>query len=1379
MKMENTSRMIGRTDHGADDIPLFSADLDKQGQVEFAASVFENQRNIEACRQPIYEQVCDAVIGHSVQVQQAHHHHNLQHQTQQQPQHDVPSMQSQEMHNNFDVATGDAPNCSLPPINSELFYPRYSGSSEAASAVTAHIDNKSRKEIGRQLQNHHQHKYQQQNQQPINVPSPKGESVRSEKKFQRRGALLAAPSGIMNDIEEDNDSCCETNDVDHEMDQSHHKLSHEFENENEQLSLNSLTATTQGSTHATCTTTTSDLINMSNFTSAPDVSIPVSVMHSGGIPIVQNQQSQILSIPYDHDSSTLRNYNLDDDYNHLYMPNNSVCNHDTFTLQQQQQQQQQQKLQQPLHQYETQHQLQHQHQHQHQHLPQTHLPRKDTINNTSFSTRNSITRSSFTQPNKPSFTSRQSHGSTSLATLNSMHRRSIGYSQNNLAEFESEENEEKEIAQFAAALTEIQRLSGRFSKTGGGVRGMGVELNGGNSLLNGNIIGGSFRSRLSGVDSGSVVSSSKTGSISGKRRSRSDMAAAAKEVADMFEGISDSDDDGEDDAVISNGDGSSTGKSVLSTSGKMKRLSLLKNAHCQNTASETGGEVPTFNNENGPDPDERPKKRLSTSNQILNLSPKLRGSSFSTIATINSTDDIKGLSSNDNSNLREGILHSDAFLAPIPGSNASTMSAAAAAIAAADAADSMQRRSSLHDDSSSHENYFHTQETEHGENLTKNNMERGKRKMKRRAAFCVSSLETEAAAAQATRMQLLIRDRYEAHKIRAANGNFSEPQRRSLSYTSGVNLARNSIINTTMPEGEECVDTDTENNTDFRRLSQMRMERRVLSLPDPNAINRLSASNIYEGIDLHENEYPSTVSCLHTSITKPSQHHFDPRLLIESLSNASSTHKDSKVQRGEVGFRYDSHLNHDSVYSAMKENDNSQSLADAKLSSNSSSQDDDSFDGTQNYVSSINPRTVTENAASIAIHKGAEENRPDIDLIINRHKISTRLLLNMPNEPCTGDVAIHVATRKCNLMALKKILDADKDSALIRNEVGHCSLHIAAKNGHFAAVAAICLICPDSSRIQCEEGCLPLHYSLSEGAQYQDAPQIVALLLHTFSRSVNMTTDEGLLPVHISAMSGFAAGLRTLLSYSHETIFARENTELMLPLDFATDGLVIRKSRTDEGIEENDMPDLSSQNELLAIAQQQPVETELSTDVKSDFSKCIDILLMSTLYNVPILSPRDPGERWYAFLPLHGLIKTNPLLRTWTKLIALYGSDHCCDIDSNGMNPIHLICTEIMEEDRKMKMIESLCSLNKKNFVTYDKNGLIPLHYAILEQSHTHDFIIKVMECNESAVNLEVKGDSNKINFRNMLPFQLAATKNCHLTVIMTLLRSNPSGIMI
>ena len=116
--------------------------------------------------------------------------------------------------------------------------------------------------------------------------------------------------------------------------------------------------------------------------------------------------------------------------------------------------------------------------------------------------------------------------------------------------------------------------------------------------------------------------------------------------------------------------------------------------------------------------------------------------------------------------------------------------------------------------------------------------------------------------------------------------------------------------------------------------------------------------------------------------------------------------------------------------------------------------------------------------------------------------------------------------------------------------------------------------------------CLYLNQSIS------DAPQIAAALVNAFPSAIKITNDEGLLPLHLAAMSGFSAGIRTIFAYGFNTIYARENTEEMLPIDFAVYGY---KTSFEE-------------------AHQNCYEEEKNvthTEKEMEYRRCIDIFLMS------------------------------------------------------------------------------------------------------------------------------------------------------------------------
>jgi len=417
----------------------------------------------------------------------------------------------------------------------------------------------------------------------------------------------------------------------------------------------------------------------------------------------------------------------------------------------------------------------------------------------------------------------------------------------------------------------------------------------------------------------------------------------------------------------------------------------------------------------------------------------------------------------------------------------------------------------------------------------------------------------------------------------------------------------------------------------------------------------------------------------------------------------------------------------------------------------------DSFDGKTTGVLGVEPSTHQEENAIRIIQKAIELDDPQIKGFIQNFRPSTRLILNNPNN--SNDVALHTAVRRGSFMALEAILNTDKDSSLIRNSEGHVPLHIAVESGNFAAVTSICNISPASARVQCEEGCLSLHEAVSSGADKQDAPQITAMILSAFPEAVNVTTDEGLLPIHLAAMSGFSAGLRTIFAYNFETVYSRESTEMMLPLDFAVDGLNSKKGDAQDAY-------------LLSVAHQQPSSSQQEIGLKN-FESCIEMLLASCLYNRPVLSPRDESSG-ISFLPLHGALAAHPLQRTWNCLISLYGKDHITDIDEFGRNIAHYLCSKITEDDHHSFSMLKEIRAESGLFAQADECGFLPLHLCLLnKQSPSYELVKAVVECYPSAVTVEVQGKS----YRGFLPFQVAATSGCDESVITYLLQNHPIGV--
>ena len=174
----------------------------------------------------------------------------------------------------------------------------------------------------------------------------------------------------------------------------------------------------------------------------------------------------------------------------------------------------------------------------------------------------------------------------------------------------------------------------------------------------------------------------------------------------------------------------------------------------------------------------------------------------------------------------------------IPGSNSSAISAAQAILIADEADRKYALRLGLYQDNQADAN-------------NNNAQPRRTRRAQRRAGFSVPSCQREAAAAQAERLKLLEKDRIESRLGRRG-------VRRSISYSSGIKV-NSDIIASTLHEEiatnvgvKEWTALEVEENHDFQQLRKNRIQRRVNSMPDPNAIHRLSQSGLNANVDFTE-----------------------------------------------------------------------------------------------------------------------------------------------------------------------------------------------------------------------------------------------------------------------------------------------------------------------------------------------------------------------------------------------------------------------------------------------------------------------------------------------------------------------------------------------
>lgn len=314
---------------------------------------------------------------------------------------------------------------------------------------------------------------------------------------------------------------------------------------------------------------------------------------------------------------------------------------------------------------------------------------------------------------------------------------------------------------------------------------------------------------------------------------------------------------------------------------------------------------------------------------------------------------------------------------------------------------------------------------------------------------------------------------------------------------------------------------------------------------------------------------------------------------------------------------------------------------------------------------------------------------------------------------------------------------------------------------------------------QCEEGYLPLHECVSSASHHQDAPQITATVLGAFPDAVKITNDEGLLPIHLAAMSGFAAGLRTIFAYDFNAMYAQDNTELMYPLDFACDGLREEEDMRSDDVEKDEDGEDNEDDDVLSVARIKAPHKSKHTDTESQFSLCIEMLIMSTLLNRPVLSPRDESDTGSQFLPIHGAVIACPLPRTWKYLVNVYGKEYGTLVNRRGRTALHLIGSLKNDVSDKVivQMVKDLSAIYRDAACKEDNDGLLPLHTCLIS-AKSFNVIRAMHHCNGAASTCEVPKNSKWVEWRGFFAFQIAAARNSDLSVIYSLLRSHPMGII-
>jgi len=280
-------------------------------------------------------------------------------------------------------------------------------------------------------------------------------------------------------------------------------------------------------------------------------------------------------------------------------------------------------------------------------------------------------------------------------------------------------------------------------------------------------------------------------------------------------------------------------------------------------------------------------------------------------------------------------------------------------------------------------------------------------------------------------------------------------------------------------------------------------------------------------------------------------------------------------------------------------------------------------------------------------------------------------------------------------------------------------------------------------RLQDAEGNLPLHLVL--GPKWREnklSPLITSTLLVGYPSGMSVMHPMGEYPIHFAAKSGFCAGIRGILSADIRNVYRRskdgytpvdlaieEHAKLSKRLQTMYQGGCRSKKRNTRS---KDLPkghnEQDEGNENV-LKNDDITEIEL-IERKSQYEECIEVLLMSAFYCMPIFLPRDTNHADNAdapfFLPLHAALFNRLRKESWMHLITMFGKMHAHDIDQDGQTLLHAIADCGSNKERQLEelevysdveiiaMIKQIHVWNPKAHEQRDHLGRLPLHLSIL-----------------------------------------------------------------
>mmetsp|Transcript_25276 Transcript_25276/g.35650 ORF Transcript_25276/g.35650 Transcript_25276/m.35650 type:complete len:477 (-) Transcript_25276:247-1677(-) len=370
-----------------------------------------------------------------------------------------------------------------------------------------------------------------------------------------------------------------------------------------------------------------------------------------------------------------------------------------------------------------------------------------------------------------------------------------------------------------------------------------------------------------------------------------------------------------------------------------------------------------------------------------------------------------------------------------------------------------------------------------------------------------------------------------------------------------------------------------------------------------------------------------------------------------------------------------------------------------------------------------------------------------------------------------GWLCIHLAASVGNQEAFESIYDHDPECAEFSTEDGKTPAHLAVIGEHLGVARSIVARAAQSCRLQDTEGNLPLHLVLGHNwRKNKFAPLITSILLVGYPSGMSVRNPIGEYPIHLAAKEGFCPGIRGILSADIRNVYRRSKTGYTA-VDLAIDKhaelsrqlqsmhQVQGRSKKPNPRRKGSPSGMSEQGKHGKHTSSWHCESDSKNDAtemelieqKSQYEECIEVLLMSALYCMPVFLPRDERHVDKAdapfFLPLHAGLFNRLKKESWEHLVDMFGKMHAFDIDQDGQTLLHAIADYRVNKDRLpevlecyndeeiIDMIKCIHAINPKAHAQPDYFGRLPLHLSILSGASA-SVVRQLIQCGVKAIQM-------------------------------------------